>query len=136
MKYDPKATPCLPDGDYEGVIHDAKEGRSKAGNEMVIITWKVYANSGDAIEITDYIVDHQPWKLKRIAKAIGKLAAFETGEFRPEDYIHGSATLTLTTKEDDYGPKNEIKVYQPLQRTAKAAAGGTPGPITESDIPF
>lgn len=136
MKYDPNATPCLPDGDYEAVIINAEETQSKAGNDMVVITWRVYGNSGDVVELKDYIVDHQPWKLKRIAKAIGRLKQFESGEFRADDYRNQSATLTLVTKEDDYGPKNEVKVYQTLQRTSAARTDGPHSPITESDIPF
>lgn len=136
MKYDPNATPCLPDGDYEAVLADAEEGRSKAGNDMVIFTWKVYAPNGDVVEIKDYIVDGQPWKLKRIAKAVGALQSFESGEFDASAYVNKSAMLTLKTKEDDYGPKNEIKVYQPLQRPSRAAASSSEGPIEDKDIPF
>lgn len=132
MRYDPNATPCLPDGEYEAVIMEAKEGCSKAGNDMVIITWRVYGNGGGVVEINDYIVDSQPWKLKRIAKAVGCLDSFETGHFNPDEYENKSATLTLSTKEDDYGPKNEIKSYATLQRTKRANAND----ITDDDIKF
>lgn len=142
MKYDPRsAISCLPEGTYEATIEKAEETTSKAGKDMVVMHFKVYSNKGETV-LKEYIVGETLFKLKRIAQAIGGEAAFDKGEFVPEDYQGRNLSLELTVEEDpEFGDKNRIKRYQKLERksarpAAKQSARAFDVGQGDDDIPF
>lgn len=132
MKYNPQdALDCLPEGEYDATIEKAEETTSKAGKEMVVLTYRVYGSREATVK--DYITEKALFKLKRVAKAIGQEAAFESGVFKAADYEGRNLRLSLIVKTDDYGDKNEIRGYMASQLGGKAKAAPL---VEDSDIPF
>lgn len=145
FKYDSKeAIACLPAGDYEASLVSAVEGVSKSsGNPMLTVTWKVYSGSKETT-LKDYISNPGTlFKLKRIAKALGKEQDFASNTFDLTQHLLSSVLLTLEVEEDDFGDKNTVKKYAPFSRAAAVAAtAAKPHPSsnlptpTADDIPF
>lgn len=133
-RYDPNATPCLPEGEYEAYIVSAVDTVSKSsGNEMVEMTFRVYHGTSQ-ITIKDWFLFSQPWKLKKVAKAVGSLASYETGEFNENDYVGKSLTVVLKVEEqDDFDPQNRVSAYKSLQRQTKATGAEI---SDDPDVPF
>lgn len=136
MRYDPKAADrLLPAGDYKATIESAVEGLSKKNNEMITVKLRIYGTSGQFL-IDDWITNPDGiWKLKQIAKALGKLDVFDAGEFVVADYVGDSLTVTLKVDKgnDDYPEeKNRVKAYKPKQ--LGVATGGNV-PMHESEAP-
>ena len=154
FKYNPKdASSALPADKYPASIATCEEGTSKSSdNPMLTITFTVYTPAGGERTIYDYIVNPTTlWRMKRLAKAIGKATDFEAGTFNPSDHIGANLTLDLGVQEDDeHGDKNTVRGYEPsalgakTAPTPKAAQSRSPGNVApvggeviqESDIPF
>jgi hypothetical protein len=161
LNYNPTdCNECWPEGDYEAVLEKVEDKRSKAGNDMQELTWKVYRSDGRTQQVYDYIVVPAGlFKLKGMARAWGKTAEFDGGTFQADDHLDESLVVKLIVeKQDGYADKNRIVAYKPLVRStvgitqAPAApsrpAGGngpatvpyTPGPApvggSDEDIPF
>jgi len=148
MKYNPEeTTQCLPAGEYYATVARAVEATSKAGNDMIVVSFAVYPPNGEVVEIKEYIVfPATGYKLKRLAQAIGKLDAFATGEFNASDYLGESLTVELTVQESEkFGDQNKIKSFSaklpggkssPAPVTRKPTPPLTQPPLTEDDIPF
>lgn len=129
ITYDPKdALMVLPAGEYNAVLKIVEEKVSQAGNNMAVLTWEVHPeDSRPTILVTDYIVFPKfTFKLKRLAKSMGKLEDFENKTFQPEDYIGSSTRVLLeVVQSDGYDDKNGIKSYvtkseKPWEAAAKA----------------
>lgn len=128
--YDPtQASSCLPAGTYPAVISKVEEQISKAGNPMLKLTFEAY--HGDRKQIVyDYIVNPATlYKLKQLARSLGKLADFEAKKFDAMQHQGESLVLSLKEESDDFGDKNTVKAYKPKDApTAPADA--------DPDIPF
>lgn len=142
ITYDPKdAVQTLPAGEYNAVLEKYEEKLSKKGNQMAVLTWKVFdANSDRTPFVTDYIVFPAfTFKLKKLAKSLGKLADFESKVFQPEDYVGASTRVFLDVEsQEGYDDKNVIGNYLPLAEDSVPAgkfAKPADGP-KDSDIPF
>lgn len=153
MRYDPKAaTLCLQEGDYDASISNVEPKTSQTGNTMEVVTFEVYVDGKPPIKIKEYFVEGQDfaaWKYKKLAQALGKEAEFKAQQFQAADCIGETLTVTLATKEDDFGEKNVIKGYSPKRVGAKPVTQTAPKnprtkgpvvpagtPLTEEDIPF
>lgn len=155
--YNPKdASSALPEGQYPASLEACTEETSKQGNPMLKLVFKVYPSNGGERTIYDYIVNPSTiFKLKGLAKALGRGVDFDNGSFYPGDYIGSNLDLYLTVQEDDvYGDKNQIGKYHPSSLAAKPkpAASNPPAPtarqvgtarpakvepaVAEEDIPF
>jgi hypothetical protein len=143
------ASSALPEGKYPASLATCEEGTSKSsGCPMLTLTFKVYTDKGGERTVYDYIVNPSTlWKMKRLAKALGKDAEFKANTFQPADNIGANLTLELSMEEDDqYGDKNGVRGYEPstLGSTSRVSppkgpvTAGTAGyePIQEEDIPF
>lgn len=146
MKYNPRdAAQVFQPGDYPAVIEAAIEGASKAGNEMITLKLKVYSGNR-YIYVDEYIVNPDGlWRLEKVAKAIGKLTAFKSGEFLANDYVGESLTVTLKIEpgKGDFPDKNRVQAYKPKAAGAASVPVATNGagvPMHESEessqIPF
>lgn len=149
MKYDPKqASTCWAEGDYPAVIHSVEAKTSqKSGAEMEVVTFEVFGDAGKTIRVKDYIVgptatsNGTVFKIKRIAKALGKEHEFKTGAFQVGDNIGANLVVSLGIDEQPgYDEKNVIDGYKPSAGVAvtpsRAAQAKQHTPITEDDIPF
>ena len=144
MKYDPKeAIECLPEGQYEATVTETQESVSKKGDPMIVVTLTIYKPTGGEKTIKDWIVAPW-WKLKKLAKACGRLAEFEGGEFRDGQYVGSTLMVDLEVESSDkYGDQNRIVAYSPVERKSAAAgpvrSAAKPSvnsEITSDDIPF
>lgn len=128
---------CLPEGEYEASIAKIEEDviSKSSGKEMTIFHFDVYAGNR-TVRLKDYIVNPDSlWKLKKIAKAIGKMAQFESGVFKASDYAGETLTVTLKIKSDPgYDDQNNIVGYATLQRQTAAPNRGASATITSKDI--
>ena len=144
FNYDPKeAVQCWPEGDYQATIERGEERQSKAGNDMLVVTFKAYRGS-ETMLLNDYIVRPATiFKLKKIALALGRGDDFEAGKFNIDDYMGHNLTLTLGIEQQDgYDDQNKIKKYgaksgaSPRPAAKKPAAKASAEPLTDDDIPF
>lgn len=136
FKYNPKDADnkLIPDGEYEAHVLEAEEMKSKAGNDMIKLTIKVWAH-GDAFHLFDYVVNPSSlWKLKRLAGAVGMMDRFESGAFEPRDLIGKNCLAFVKTKKDEsgkYPDQNVIMKYSPS--TTPVVQERAPG---EDDLAF
>ena len=135
MKYNPDdATTVWPKGAYTATIKDCKEKKSRAGNEMLELLLEVYNGASKSL-VYDYIVNPSTiYKLKKLAKAVGKVDEFNAGTFDPAKHLDEPLMVMLDVEEsDDFGDKNKVKAYLP-----KEAAEKNPNlPIDiDPDVPF
>ena len=130
MQYNPKdASQCLPAGEYQATIMKAVETQSKNGKDMLAFQFKIYGPGNRVAILTEYIVAEVLWKLKNIAKAVGQLAAFETGEFRESDYVGRNLAVALEVEESpEFGEQNRIKAY-------RVSVSGVRKESSDSDLP-
>lgn len=140
MNYNPAdATECLPGGDYEAVLTKTEERQSKKGNDMIDLTWTVFqADTGRTFLVHDYIVNPSTlFKMKHLAKALGKTHEFKAAAFQPADYIDHHVTLQLGIKsQSGFDDKNVIDRYKEPP-TAKFTAPPTVfQQPAEDQIPF
>jgi Protein of unknown function (DUF669) len=142
VKYNPKdASSCLPKGEYPAVIDHVESKTSKAGNEMDVVTFRVYPDNGREILVDDYIVNPSTlFKLKKIAVALGKKQDFEAGTFQVADHLQSNLTVLLDVEEsDEFGDQNKVKGYKAHSLPAAAVAVGAvakAGPLKDDNIPF
>jgi hypothetical protein len=113
MEFNPKDaetnTVQLADGIYDAECIDGKEEISKAGNDMMVLNWKVFGQNGESVRVRDYIVSTAPWKAAQAMKSCGmeydkdaKKVVIEAGDFV------GKSARVLIAKDGDY---NKIKSY-------------------------
>lgn len=141
-----------PKGEYNAVVESAKEQQSKKGNEMIVLSVKVYHDDGRALVLNDYLMDALAYKVRHFCVAAGLLPKYEAGTLTPDDCVEKGVKvrLKIDPEKDGYPPKNSISDYvvakdkpepsgfatnRPKSPAAEPVAvnGGTPdGP----DMPF
>lgn len=142
IQYDPKdAAACWPDVgpdgkpfEYTAQLDTVEEKQSKKGNDMLVCGMTVWHPDGRTQSITDYIVvPAAVFKLKQMAKALGRLADFEAGLFQPEDHLGATFNVTLAIEQQEgYDDKNKIGKYYPRPTaTPKPAAQATRPPARD-----
>lgn len=147
FRYDPKdAVQCWPEGTYEATIVSVEEKQSKAGNDMLVVKFRCYSDNRQTL-VTDYITDAMTWKLKKIAKACGMLAEFDTNQ--PNWYFDlqdkNLRVVLKVDEQDGFDDKNQVRGYEatgvasaPKPVSKAPAKGPAPNfePVDERDIPF
>lgn len=155
IDYDPKdARKTLPDGKYEAELIKCEEKTSKAGKPMLELTWRIYPNDHPMIQLRDWVaIPSGVWKLEKMAKAWGKLDAFNAKTFNPEQHLNETLIVKLKTQEDaKYGEQNSIAGYEgrvkpegfvapALREQIRRAEASQPTPTfvpdsTHEDVPF
>jgi hypothetical protein len=138
--YNPKDAdkPVLPEGEYEAVIEHAEHKFSKANKPMCVVKLRVYGDT--EIIVYEYLTGEMAWKVKKLAKAVGKDAEFEAGLFDPVNCIGMNLRVELKIQQDDaYGDKNKVGKFLPSSASVPAKDAPrkpvTPGP-GEIDVPF
>lgn len=134
MRFDPKTETevlnLLPKGVYFFEVTNAKDTSSKAGNDMMVLTLKVY-NDEQSKTITDYLVgqiDSMAYKIRHFAESIDMLTEYESGEMLAETVIGaaGQCKVDIDEKDPAFPPKNVIRDY--VKRVVKQGAPSTPAP--------
>ncbi len=102
----------LPAGEYSFQISAAEPAVSKSGNDMIVLTVRVFKPDGNFILITDYLLEAMQFKLVHACEACGLYDKYLTGEIHPGDFIGKTGVLKLgVQKSDDYPDRNTIKDY-------------------------
>jgi len=161
LEYSPKdATTAWPEGDYQAALTGVEDTHAKSsGAPMQIWTWTVYHSDGRNQEIKEYVtVPGGTWKIKQLAKALGKQADFDAGTFQADDHYNAIVIVELKIeKQDGFDDKNRVQKYKAKgaqdngspstpQRKLPPRPGSGPGPSTApvskepqfaaDDIPF
>lgn len=143
FNYDPKDAEAklIPDGEYDAEVIEVEEQTSKAGNAMLKLTVKVWANGG-SFHVFDYVVNPATlWKLKQLSSAVGLMDKFQTGSMNPRELVGKSFIAGVKTKKDEtgkYAPQNVIAKYASASASASAPARRErePGADDLGDINF
>jgi hypothetical protein len=131
-----------PSGSYQARIEKAEEARSQAGNDMLKLTWQVWAPDGQSRLVYDYIVLNKPKGVERLgmlAAAIGKRERFERNKLDVRDLTGAIATVSLglkTSKDPKYGDDNGITAYSELTSLSIAPRGAADSDEDDGDAPF
>jgi hypothetical protein len=126
IQYDPDdITTNWPDGIYAAHIEQAEEKFSRAGNRMIEFTFVCFHRLHGVTRVWEHVVGpRQLWKLKALATAIGRQAAYASGRFRPVDYVGAHLELELNTQcSKGYPPKNVIVEFLPAPGGSQLAPG-------------
>jgi len=137
----------LPEGEYGFVISDAKEKVSKAGNEMIELTVRVYKPDGKFVLINDYLMEKMLYKILHCSEACGLLERYNSGELQADEFIgkEGYAKIkTQKSTDPNYSDKSvisdyvvpkagEAKTFIPPKDNLNKALDGDE---LEDDIPF
>lgn len=132
------AVTVLPEGEYNAVLEKCEKKESKKGNEMAVLTWRIFPEgSGATPLVTDYIVFPAfTWKLKRLAQSLGREDDFKSERFQPGDYIGSSTRVFLEVQQsDDFDDKNGIKTYVAAKDGAVSPKFAPPSE-KDAEIPF
>ena len=129
FQFDPKdaGNKLIPDGEYEATVVEAEELKSKAGNAMLKLTIRVWAN-GNTFQLVDYVVNPSSlWKLKRLAGAVGLIDKFETGSFDPRELVGKNFLAGVKTKKDETAKYPDQNVIAKYSQSAPAPRPREPG---------
>jgi hypothetical protein len=126
--------------EYQGVLQKVEDTTSKikpdgtGGNPMQVWTVDVYNAEGAKRTIKDYVViPGATFKIKQLAKALGKEAEFKANKFQADDHIGASFLVTLNIEDDDtFGEQNKLGKYLAPR---KVAAGGADLPAWQQNPP-
>jgi hypothetical protein len=140
----------LRDGTYDFDVHEATEGVSSTGNDMITVTLNVYDQHGVARKIYDYLVDGaMGWKVRHCAEACGLLSRYEAGHLDADDLVgkQGRVKIGRESARGDYAAKNRVVDYvadksaRPPSQAAPAGAKSAPAARQaardiDDEIPF
>lgn len=151
MKFEPKTDEqiaeenLLPVGVYDFEIIKAQDKQSKAGNDMIELTLKVYSNDGGFKLVNDYLLESLPAKLKRASETCNLLDKYDLGELAAADFLDKSGRVKIgiqkgKEKEDKsgfYPDRNNVAEYiKPVQKTPSIADSSYPDDSLNDTIPF
>lgn len=124
ITYDPKdAGGTWPMNVYRANIESAEETTAKSsGRPMIKMGFKLYDRErGTKIIYEHMVIPSALWKLQKVAEAIGKQDAFESGAFDRRDYVGANLEVEIDTeKQDGYADKNVILEFMPIRPSAPA----------------
>lgn len=119
MNFEPKTKEQIedaklwPKGEYGFEIVEAKEAKSKAGNEMFELRVRVSNDDGASRVLTDYLMPKRAGKLYSCCAAIGLLDKYRSGVLAHDDFIGGRGKVLLAVEKgkNGYPPRNVIEDY-------------------------
>lgn len=118
MKFTPKSEKeinderLLPEGEYSFEVSGAEAAQSKKGNDMIVLTVRVYKPDGSFVLVTDYLLEAMLYKLLHFCQAVGLEEKYNQGILDANDCIGKTGVLKLKIDpEGDYPAKNSIKDY-------------------------
>jgi hypothetical protein len=125
----------LPKGWYDFEVMSAVDKTSKAGNEMIEVKLKVFAQDGTERHVFDYLMEAMPNKLFDFCESVGLIDKYHAGTLESGEIIGKAAKvkLAIDDKNEDYPPKNVAKDYA----NAEAVKPAPEAPKEDDDdIPF
>ena len=101
----------FPKGEYEFKVVWAKDGISKAGNEMIEIVHHVF-NDGKTIKVYDYLLEAMHFKLKHFCGTTGLETAYTEGTLTAKMCVGKTGRCKLEIQSSPGFPdKNIIEDY-------------------------
>ncbi len=105
-----------PEGEYSFEVIEAKDSVSKKGNEMIVLSLRLFDNddADRSRTINDYLMDSIPAKLRQICVAGGLQGKYESGTILASDFIGICGTLKLKIQHDktgQYAAQNSVGSY-------------------------
>jgi len=147
MKYTPKTRDqlekesLLPEGIYDFEIIETSDRPSKAGNEMIMLKFCVFDETGRQHYIFDYMVFGNNFgerKLFHAADACGIMDIYDSGALKDSDFM-GCTGKMLVKQQDGTGEfpaKNIVGDYVPQSATDKPTTPRKTKDMINDDIPF
>ena len=151
MRFDPKSAAQIdedglfPDGIYDCEVIHAEDKESKAGNEMIELSIRVYHGEQSRV-VKDWLLEKVAYKLRHAAETFGCMKQYEAGNLTGDNLMgkSGKCKLKLEPIKDTFPAKNSVSDYvsgdaqpnasQPQQRAA-AGGGGFVDDLNDT-IPF
>lgn len=131
MRFTPKSedelNPLIPAGVYDAEVVKAEEKQSKAGNDMIALTLRVYLADGNTALVNDWLMEKVQYKLLNFCNATGLRAVYDSGELQADHCLGKSLKVKLTIKTDEvHGEQNSVKDYV-CEKPKPASSGVIPG---------
>lgn len=99
-------------GVYDFEFTEAVDDISKAGNDMITVTLKIYNEQGESRKVKDYLMESMAFKLRHACETSGLSAAYEAGEIEAADFVGRSGRVKIKVKrQPPYADKNEVADY-------------------------
>lgn len=118
MKFQPKTEQeiqeerLLPEGEYSFQISGAEDTQSKAGNDMIKLTVRVFKPDGNFLLVDDYLVEAMLYKVLHLCEATGLKEDYDAGQLDSQKFIGKTGMLKLGIQKSDAFPdRNTIKDY-------------------------
>jgi hypothetical protein len=126
------------EGVYDFEITAGKDKISKAGNEMIELTIKVYDEEGRSRTVFDYLLESVAYKLKNAARACGVDHLYEGGTLEGSDFEGRTGKLKLGIKpaQNGYPANNSVKDYVVDKSANRAAPKQSVKADLDDEIPF
>lgn len=124
-------------GLYDFEVIAAEEQISKAGNDQIKLTNKLYDKEGKSRTVFDYLVSTagMAYKVRHFASASGLLAQYERGELRADDCVGKTGRCQIgIEKKEGYPDKNSIQDY--AATSGSRLIDSIPDSELNDEIPF
>jgi phytoene dehydrogenase-like protein len=111
--------------EYSAAVTKVEDKTSKkTGNPMEVWSVTVYGAEGDDREIKEYVViPGATFKIKQLARALGRVAEFDAGTFHAEDHLGEMLKVHLAIEEQEgFDERNKIGKYLPASKPADGAS--------------
>ena len=134
----------IPNGDYPFEVIDAQNTKSKAGNDMIALTLRVFVGESSRQQM-DWLLESMPGKLFHFCSYTGLAKQYQDGSLSAEDCLGKSGFLTIGTQKgkkkddsDEYWPdRPTVKDYIRNAGGVKKDVIAAPDKAVEKDdVPF
>jgi hypothetical protein len=85
-------------GIYDFEFSDAVDDVSKAGNDMIVVTLKVYNELGESKNVKDWLLEAMGHKLKHACETCGLEKEYNAGIVESFDFLNRSGRVKLGIK--------------------------------------
>ena len=111
--------------------------KSRAGNAMMKITFRVTDSSGNQGLLNDYFIATQPWKISKLLKAVSRSHWYNNGMLAPSDLKGLSGMCMLKSDPTPEYPENmKIGSYTERDQAETLNSNDSQDLSTLDDIPF
>ena len=141
MKFQPKTekeidvSRLLPEGQYSFEVMKAEEKLSSKGNDMIVLSLRVFKEDGTFITVTDYLMEAIAYKLRHAADACGLIHEYEGGILSSEGFVGKTGELKLKIQQDKEGKYPDKNVVSDYIKSDKSKPETKKQP-TDDEIPF
>lgn len=134
----------LPAGTYDFEVVDAEEKTSKAGNEMIVVTLRVFDDDGGARFVTDYLMEKMAFKLRHFCATTGLMDAYNRGALSASMCEQRGGKVVIQVEPEKKSPdgtktfpaKNSVKDYSGEGARRRLPPAAPAADLEDDDIPF